>query len=345
MAAKRKESVTLQEIAERLRVSASTVSRALNNNPRISKETREAVWKLANEMDYQPYFPDFAKVNRPMRTIGLLVPNFSNPIYIETYNILQEEALTKGYQVVVLNSGNRPEVEKQIITDVKNLGLCGLVISFSDTTTNCININNPDLKGFPIVAIHRVNFNLQIPRIIIDNFQGAFLATNHLLTMGCNRIALLIGKKSCPIYSEILKGYKQALSKNGLALKQEYVVSSSLTESDVDASLDILYRLNEIPDAIITANPNIAIQIISRLKDENIRVPEDIAIVTIGNHSLLKYWTPTITCVEVNNLEFARATTKKFFETLQKTEIGQSISPDTSIITTRLSIRGSSIKR
>lgn len=159
MSTKRKETVTLQEIAERLRVSASTVSRALNNNSRISKETKEAVWKLANEMGYQPYFPDFVKVNRPMKTIGLLVPNFSNPIYIETYNVLQEEALLRGYQVVVLNTGNRAEIEKQIVSDIKNLGLCGLVISFSDTTTSGNHFNSPDLKGFPIVAIHRAEIN------------------------------------------------------------------------------------------------------------------------------------------------------------------------------------------
>lgn len=345
MAAKRKESVTLREIAAILRISTSTASRALNNNPRISKETKEAVWKLANEMGYQSYLPDFVKVNSPMKTIGLLVPNFSNPIYIETYNALQEEALIKGYQVVVLNTGNRVEVEKRIVSEIKNLGLCGLIISFSDSASDCNHLNSTDLKGFPIVAIHRVNFDLQIPRIIIDNFQGSFLATNHLLTMGCKRIALLIGKKNCPIYSEILKGYKHALSKNGLAYKQEYVVSSSLTEFDVDSTLDILFRLTEIPDAIIAANPGVAIQVISRLKDNNIRVPEEIAIVTIGNHSLLKYWSPSITCIEADNLEFAKITTKKFFETLQKTEIGQSISPDTLIVTTRLSIRGSSIKR
>ncbi len=345
MAAKRKESVTIQDIADKLRVSASTVSRALNNNPRISKETKEAVWKLANELAYQPYSPDFVKVNRPMKTIGLLVPNFSNPIYIETYNSLQEEALLKGYQVVVLNTGNREEIEKKIISDSKNLGLCGLVVSFSDTASDCSHFENPNLKGIPIVAIHRVNFDLQVPKIIIDNFQGSYRATNHLLTMGYKQIALLIGKRNCPIYSEILKGYKQALSKNNFAFKQEYVISSSLSESDVDAILDILYRLEEIPDAIIAANPAVAIQLISRLRERNVRMPEEMAIITIGNNPLLKYWTPSITCVEVDNAEFARTTTRKFFETLQKTETGQEITPDTSIIATRLSIRGSSMKR
>lgn len=167
MAAKRKESVTIQEIAEQLRVSASTVSRALNNNPRISKETKEAVWKLANELAYQPYSPDFVKINRPMKTIGLLVPNFSNPIYIETYNALQEEALTKGYQVVVLNTGNRAEIEKKIVMDAKNLGLCGLVVSFSDTASDCSHFENPELKSIPIVAIHRVNFDLQAPKLLL----------------------------------------------------------------------------------------------------------------------------------------------------------------------------------
>lgn len=343
--AKRKESITIQEIAETLKVSASTVSRALNNNPRISRETKETVWKIANQMGYQPFFPNFVKINALTKAIGFVVPNISNPFYIETYHTLQEEAQQKGYQVILFNTGNSIEVEKQAIETSKNLGLSGLIISLTDPLSDSSHISNLNLGTFPVVNINRVNFDLPVPKVIIDNFQGSFLATNHLLTVGCKHISLIIGKKNCPIYSEVIKGYRQALSKNGFAFKPEYIVSSNLTESDVDASLDILFHLEDVPDGIITSNPAVAVQTISRLKEFNFRVPEDISIVTFGNHSLIKYWTPSISCITTDASEFAKTITNKFFEILQRTSNGQQIPVDTQIITTRLTIRGSSIKR
>lgn len=345
MSVKRKESVTIHEIAAQLAVSASTVSRALNNNPRISRETRERVWKLARERGYQPYAPDFARLNAPSRAIGLVVTNLNNILYTETYRIMQEEALRNGYHVVLFNTQHRVDIERQIIAAANELGLCGIALSIAETTSEYSHIYNLIGSGLPIVGINRVNFDIPIPRVIIDYFQGAFSATTHLFAMGCQRIALLIGSKGCQIYAEILKGYRQAVSRAGFAYKAELVISSTLTEPDVDAAIDMLFHLESPPDAIIAANPTIALQITNRLAEAGIKIPEKVALVAFGNMPVLKWWSPSITCIETDALEFARVATSKFFDTLHRVEAGKAITVDTQIIPTRLTIRGSSVRR
>lgn len=345
MSSGRKKTITINEIANELAISASTVSRALNNNSRISNYTKERVWKMAREKGYQSYLPDFVRIKAPSKVIGMVVTNQQNILYTETYRVLQAEALKKGYYLMLFNTHHNSEIEKQILCALKELNLSGLIISISESTTDYSHIMNIVNSGIPVIGINRVNFEIPIPRIIIDYFQGAYSATSHLLTMGCRNIALMIGNRTCQINSEIIKGYKNALAKFGIALRNDLIISSSLSEMDVDYAIDNLFSIESKPEGIITVNPNAALQITSRLSSAGINIPEKLALVLFGNHPLLKWWTPSITCIETDAVEFAKTVSLKFFESLNCIENGKPIPVDTQIIPTLLSIRGSSMKK
>jgi LacI family transcriptional regulator len=292
---------SLNEIARCLGVSKTLVSFVLNgrgNENGISQKTQEIVYKKAKELNYKPN-----PIARGLRlgksqTIGLVIADISNTFYAKIAKRVEEVAGNHNYNVVFCSSDENPEKEIELINMLKERRVDGMIISTSQNKASIFS----DLKSekFPFVLIDR-----KLPRIStnfagVDNFNGAYQATNQLLKNGCRKIALF---KITPDYLSTVKdrekGYREALKENGIRVNNKIIrsIDCSNIRNDVRNCLDDILRSEKQIDSILPVNNNIAVACLEYLNEMNIRIPEDIAIVSFDDIDLFRLSKPSITAV------------------------------------------------
>jgi LacI family transcriptional regulator len=335
--------ITIDDIAIELGISVSTVSRALNNHPRISDATKQKVLKKAKELGYKPGMSDYGKrLASSGQIVALVCPHLNSRMYRTALEKLQPALLAKGIIVSAFFSENRSEVEKQIVSKLVEIKPAAVVICTAVDTNDYSHFSNLLDAGIPLICFNRVNFDFPVPKIIADNYQGAFSAASKFIAGGASRIGILMGHRRCPIYEEIVKGVKQAVYKVGRAWNPEYVVNCNLDDSSVEHAIDYFFSLPEPPDAMIVARPQNALHLIYKLRELNISVPNDIPVVAFGSFEYNKYITPSISTIEVDANRMADELVAKVEEVLLSD--GEQISGNTIIVPTELFVRGTSFR-
>lgn len=338
----KRKTITIQDIADKLNISPSTVSRSLKNNERISEKTKKEVWQVARELGYQfhsaSYFPD----SEYKRNIGIIVPEISNTFYASIIKKIQNDARLKGLNVVVAFSFSLEEMEE----NVKNfmmLNMDGIILSSVGSSIMPDYINNLIKQKIPLVCIGSVNYDLPVPKIILDAYQGVYKAVKHLLSVGCKKITLMLGDDKCAKYSEMLNGYKTGLTSSGVQFKKDYVVYNNLADG-VDITLNELFNSVSKPDAIITANYYSALKSIIYLKDNNLKVPQDVAVVSFGSDLMHKLYTPSVTSIHYSANDIGKFALQQVLELISKREKDKDFHEKSIITPARLIIRGSSMR-
>jgi LacI family transcriptional regulator len=335
--------ITIDDIAIELGISVSTVSRALNNHPRISDATKQKVLKKAKELGYKPGMSDYGKrLTSSGQIVALVCPHLNNRMYRTALEKLQPALLAKGIIVSAFFTENRSEVEKQIVTKLIEIKPAVVVLSTAVDTNDYSHFNQLIDAGIPLICFNRVNFDYPVPKIIADNYQGAFSAASKLIAGGANRIGVIVGNRRCHIYEEIVKGIKQAVYKVGRAWRPEYVVNCNLDHSSVEYAIEYLFSLPEPPDAMIVGRPQNALHLVHRLKERNISVPNDIPVVAFGAFEYNMYISPSISTIEADSNLMADELLAKVEEILLSD--GEQVTASTVIIPTELFVRGTSFR-
>ena len=333
---------TIKDIAQIMGVSIATVSRALNNKADISPKTRDAIQKLALELDYNPNL--FAKgfQRGETKTIGVVIPNIKRPFFAGVLSGIQEVANEHGYRVMICQSNESYETEVTNIQGLLASHVDGLLISHSKETTRFNQIKNLFEKGLPMVHFDRICSEVETPKIRQEDFEGAFQLVEHLIQQGYQRIAILAGPPELLISQKRKEGYISALEKHYLPIKPEYMVHGDFSKEFALASVDAWQQLPEPPDAIFAIHYLNAVEIIQYAKELGIEIPQKLGIVGFGDEYLAEIVEPALTVFHLFPQKVGEVAAALLFDVISNKEARQQ---KDVLVQGQLIIRKSSLKK
>ena len=317
MNSRRKAKVTIHDIAKQLNTTASTVSRALQDHPRISQGMKKAVLDLAEKLNYHPNFIASSLRKGHGNTIGIVIPRIDRNFFSSVIGGIEDVAAEAGYNVLICQSYETEEKEKNIVETLINGKVDGLLVSLASGTSNLSHFEQTIEKGVPLIFFDRTAPNLDVSKVEIDDFLGAHMAVSHLISQGCRRIVHFSGPLNVSIYANRFKGYKAALEDHGIAYDEKLHIPQTLTRDKGAEAIESLLKLKPMPDVIFSASDYSALGSIIELKEKNIKIPEDIAVVGFANEPYAAIITPSLSSVDQHSREVGQAAAKLFFEELE----------------------------
>jgi DNA-binding LacI/PurR family transcriptional regulator len=294
------EPITMKDIAQSLGVSVATVSRALNDSSRISKEQRERIQQYAREHHFCPNVIGEAlrhsKV-RSMKVIGVIIPEFIHYYFASVLTGIEETARARGYRIMVALSDEKYEWETKICEDFFKNKVCGIIVSQAKDTKQYDHFQHLIDNGVPLVFYDRICTGVNCSRVVVDDYMGAFTAVQHLIDTGCKRIAFYGASMNLEISKNRYNGYKDALLKNGIKL-DDSLVRLCDNRADAEAITPELLSMNNRPDAFFAVNDGTAIGTLYTVKRMGLKVPDDISICGFTNDDRAVSCDPMLTTVE-----------------------------------------------
>jgi DNA-binding LacI/PurR family transcriptional regulator len=275
--------VTIIDIAKALNISKSTVSRALTGHTNVNTETRKKILEFALSTDYQRNIIATNLTKGRSKTIGIIVPDFSSSFFPSIITEVQQMAKQKDYLLLIMQSNESYETEVANAKLLLGHQVDGLLVSITQETLNFDHFKIFDRKNIPIVFFNRVCDEMMVPKVIVDDYDAAFKATEHLIQIGKKRIAHLAGPKSLNISRKRLNGYLDALKHYKQEIDEELIIASDLTPDKVRIYINHLLKITKPPDAIFCINDPSAIQAIQIIRSMGLRIPQDIAVVGFSN--------------------------------------------------------------
>ena len=334
--------ITIYDIARHLNISATTVSRGLKDHPTINKNTRKKIFAAARELGYRSN--TFASSLRSKRThtLGVIVPRINSYFVASVLAGMEDVANQKGYNLIITHSLESSEKEKANAHIMFNKRVDGLLISLAYDTENISHLDPFFTKGIPVVFFDRVYPHSESTSIIIDNYKAAYDVTKHLVEQGCRRIMHLGGNMLRNVYSERLRGYKEALKDNKIAFEEKLIYISRLNEESGTEAANHILKMKEKPDAVFSSNDTAAVHCMIRLKAAGIRVPSDIAFAGFNNEPISKVVEPNLTTVNYSGYSVGEAAVTSLINHL--TGISDIKTTNKIVLRSDLIIRDSSLK-
>jgi LacI family transcriptional regulator len=339
----KKERTTIHDIARKLNITASTVSRALKDHPRISADTKKAVWKVAEKLNYQPNHIAAALRNGRSRILGIIIPNVDRSFFSSVVRGIEEVANAARYNVMICQTYDLYDKEVANVEALLNARVDGIIASFAKDTIDFSHFLKVKEKGIPLVMFDRSNNDLEVSHVVTDDYLGAYKAVEHLIQQGCKRIAHFTNIRKISIYKDRLRGYREALEAYNMPFNENLIVESNLQLQDGRDSMERLLHTNQHPDAVFSASAQGALGAMQLLKERNIRIPEDIALVAFTNEQFTLYTEPALTAVDQHSIPMGNAAAEIFLEEISKTQ--QKFIPQKIVLKPELVIRASSLKR
>ncbi|MCK6627360.1 MAG: LacI family transcriptional regulator [Anaerolineae bacterium] len=269
---------TIHDVAAYAKVSASTVSHVINNTRFVSTETRARVLEAIEALGYKPNILARSLRRQETATIGLVVPDNSNPFFAAVARAIEDAGFAEGYNVILCNSDNSETKEAAYIDVLVAKQVDGLILSpWQDHPSSLEKILEARL---PVVAIDRVANDLPIDQVLVDNEQGGYLAGQYLVQLGHRRIGCIAPPpESLHSAGNRIIGFRRALAEAGVELNEEAVISSNFRYSGGEAAMCELLKRNLDLTAVFTANDLMAAGAIQALRRAQLQVPEDISII------------------------------------------------------------------
>jgi DNA-binding LacI/PurR family transcriptional regulator len=328
---------TIVDIAKKLGVAPSTVSRALSDHPDVKKATKEQIKKLAKDLNYSPNPIARSLKSSRTTTIGVIVPEIKHDFFSSAISGIEEVAYQSGYTILVCQSNESYEREVVNTNALMHHRVAGVIVSISQNTKNSDHFKDLLARKIPLVFFDRVCEDVNASKVVIDDCKSARVAVNHLVQRGYKRIAHFGGPKELGICIRRLNGYVEALKQNGLPSPNGFIRYGGLHEEDGYKSMDCMLKENIIPDAIFAVNDPVAIGAFQRIKEAGLKIPGNIAIVGFSNNKITALVDPPMTTVNQPSFEMG----KKAAEILIDTIVDGTIEPRTLTLETELIVRGS----
>lgn len=294
-----KRNITIKDLALRLNISVSTVSRALRNAPDIKAETKQAVLKLAEELDYEPNSLAQNLVKKKTNLIGIIVPELDMQFFSSVIRGIQEKAYAQGYNVIISQSNEDYNLEVENVKAMVSSRLDGLIISLSRKTKDFSHFDKLIRKGVPLVLFDRVSKSITSSKVEANGEEGAYLATQHLIEQGYKKIAHIAGPKNLEITAKRLSGYIKALRDGGIDVNQEYILHCNLTKEDAHKKALKLMSTPTPPDAIFAVNDHVAIEAVRVVKKIGLKIPFHVGIVGFNDEPITDLLTPKLSSVNI----------------------------------------------
>ena len=331
---------SLKDLAQILGVSIPTVSRALKNSPEISRELCIKAQKLAKEMNYHPNpFAMSLRKNTP-RTIGVIVPDIVTHFFASILSGIEDTAIANGYFVIITTSHESYDHEKRNIENLVNMHVEGIIGCLSQETTDYAHWLSLDDMNMPLVLFDRVCMPDRFSTVVADGVYSAQMATQHLLDHGSKRIAFIGGANHQDIVRKRKHGYLEALRENKIPIEKDLVVCRKIDFEEGKIATEILLSLPEPPDAILAMNDTLAFAAMEVIRNHNLRIPQDIALIGYTDEQHANYVVPRLSAVSHQTYKMGEAACQMLIDKIKGDKKIRQI-----IIPTCLQVRESSIKR
>lgn len=331
----KRQSPTLKKIANNLQLSVSTVSRALNDNNTISDSTKEKVKKEAERLNYVPNILAKNFRNKKMNIIGVIVPNITHDFTTTILKGIFIESQELGYRTIVSETNNNPDKERKILEEMIQFGVDGILLSLSRDTTDLSPILST-LQKKPLIMFDKVSDKVPCTQIVIDEVTAAFNAVEYLVKTNKKRIAIIKEVQNSFNSERRYQGYVKALKKYNLPIDESLILE--IDGSCINEVRSVTFQLINFknkPDAIFCITDAIAIGVIKALKEKNIAIPDDVAVVGFSNSGYSTVIEPSLTSVNQPGNQMGRVAMKQIIEEINNNDefvISKSIQIKTKLI-------------
>jgi len=266
---------TIYDVAKAAGVSIATVSRVLNGYPFVAEKTREKVLRAMQELNYSPNLLAAALMKKNTYTVGLLIPDISNPFFAEITRGVEDAANKFGFNIIICNTDNDPEKETKYVNLLLQKSVDGLIFATSEIANQ--NILMLKERQFPLVLIAREVEGIEVDVVLADNFQGAYEGVKYLISLGHRRIAFLGESLNIKSTRERQAGYEKALQEAGIPVEAELIVTGLKSLEEAYHRMRLFYPKAR-PTAIFAANDVLAIGAIRALKELGLSIPRDVSV-------------------------------------------------------------------
>ena len=311
--------ITIYDIAKKLKISPATVSRGLKDHPSISKKTKKRIFALADEIGYRSNH--FASNLRSGKTdtIGVIVPRLNSNFMSSMIAGVEHVANENGYTLIISQSSESETKEKASAKTMFNSRIDGLLVSLAYDTNDLNHFNNFFKKKTPVIFFDRVMEHEHCTNILIDNRKAAYDATKHLIEQGCKHIVHITALPKQNVYADRLQGYKQALNEAKIAFKEEDVIISNLSQDAGTEAAQQILEMKPRPDGVFVANDSCAVGCMLTLKQQGIRIPQDVAFVGFNNDPVSKVIEPNLTTINYSGYEMGQVAARHLINHLNGT--------------------------
>lgn len=340
---KPKKEVTIYDIAQKLDLSSATVSRALQDNPAINKNTRKKIQDAAKELGYR--HNTFASSLRKQKTntIGVIVHELKSNFITAVLAGIEKVATESGYDLIIAHSSESFEKEAANALNLFHKRVDGLIASLAFDTKGLDHYKIYQERGIPVVFFDRVEEKSDSTKVIIDNYKCGYQVTNHLIEQGCKRIVLVTASLKRNVYAQRHKGYADALFDHGIPYEKDRVLIKDLSEQfGREAGLQIL-KMKPLPDAAFITNDFTAAVCMQTLKEHGIRIPDDIAIAGFNNDPISRIIEPQLTTIDYPGMDIGEIASRNLINHLKG--IANIKNTNTIVVSSELIIRKSSLKK
>jgi len=339
-----KAKATLKQIAKELGVSVSTVSKALNDSPEISEQTKVKIKEYAKLKNYKPNVIGLNLKNRKTKTIGVIIPNILNSFFAKVFSGIEKVADKKGYNVITCISNESLEKEIHTLEMLSNGTIDGFILSVSEEAQKLQDYNHFSAiinDGTPIVMFDRIADEVDCDKVVVDDFDSALNSTQHLIDLGCKNIALISSVDNLSVGKLRADGYLKALQDNNIPLNEKIILRTD-SEEDMKAKIDAIF--DHKIDAIFALDENDSVAALRVSLKKGYKVPEDISIIGFADGILAsRRLSPSLTTVSQHGIEIGEVAAKKLIERLEEPE-GETSDYETIVIKTKLKERESTRK-
>ena len=331
--------ITIKDIARELKISPSTVSRALKDHPDISAETKKAVNELANKFNYQPNAVALSLKQRRTNTIGVIIPEIVHYFFSSVISGIEDVAYDAGFNVIICQSNEK--YDREVINTRTLLAnrVDGILVSISKETQNFDHLFKVRDNEVPIVFYDRVIPDFNADQVIVDDLEAGYRATKHLIECGRKKIIHFAGPQNLLIGQMRKEGYMKAMLEAGLEVREEWIVEADNFEKGRTAIFKIMEE--KIPfDAIFAVNDLTAVGAMQTLQKRGIKIPEQIAIVGFSDGRLSGITNPALTSVDQHGYEMGTVATEMLLKRILN--VGDDFPFETKVLNANLIVRESS---
>ena len=304
----------MADLARELGVSMTTISRALSDHHSIGAATKQRVLKLAKKLNYQPNHLAAALRKGQSRLLGVVVPYIEGKFFPSVIQGIEQAASKAGFSVIVCQSHEDVQLERRNVETLLHAQVAGVLVSLARNTQQFQHFDKVRSRGVPLVFFDRIPATGLVNSVVLNDREGAFQTTRHLLEQGCRRIAHLAGPQHLNIYHQRRQGYLDALATYNLPAPEELLDYSDMTLEDGASAMRRLLALPTPPDGVFGAGDSVILGALQVLKNQGIRVPQDVALAGFSNESFTVITEPQLTSVDQRCEEMGEAAVRLFLE-------------------------------
>ncbi|WP_053074961.1 LacI family DNA-binding transcriptional regulator [Ornithinibacillus californiensis] len=322
---------TIKDLARETGYSITTISRALNNKKEgVSEETRERILEVARQKNYQPNSFARGLITKKSNLLGLIVPNILNPFFPEICRGAEDEAAQNGYSLIICNSDDQSDKEEKYIRLLKEQQVDGVLLASMNKLTSRSE-EFLSASNIPYILMDRGSEDSNSSRVLLDDFQGGYLAGKHLIEMGHHQIACMTGPPDVMNSTKRLKGFLQAMDEHDISVPEYYILNGNYHLEDAYVQAKEFFQKNKAT-AIFAANDLMACGIYQAIFELGMSIPNDLSVVGFDDIPFAQVLHPKLTTIRQNTYQMGQDSVRLLIKKINKEPVESLLYEPTLVI-------------